>query len=70
MFGKEILVSCAFPPSLRSDVNVTRDENPYFPRTCNILLIPKIDNECTYYSIIHFILDFTFFYCDNQTFFF
>ena len=27
MFGKKILVSCAFPPSLRLGVHVTRDEN-------------------------------------------
>ena len=36
MFGKEILVSCAFPPSLRSGVNITRDVN-LLSRTCIVM---------------------------------
>ena len=36
MFGKKILVSCAFPPSLRSGVNITRDVN-LLSRTCIVM---------------------------------
>ena len=36
MFGKEILVSCAFPPSLRSGVNIRRDVN-LLSRTCIVM---------------------------------
>ena len=36
MFGREILVSCAFPPSLPSGVNITRDVN-LLSRTCIVM---------------------------------